>query len=725
MINKNSMNIAKFSFVNALKSKGFIIYNILMLVVIVIATNFTAVKNVFQKHDMFKGKMYEIEIFDENNYLKESLKEGLNVDYVEKVTEIHTNIEYNNDEIRKEQVIIKVLEKENKMHIEVISKEAADGKLYTLISSVAKKVRNDAIETKYGISKEDIEEYNSDVLVEKRILDTDSVIDTDYFMVKTVMIMIIYGLIIFGTSAVASQIGNEKTSKSAEYIFTSVTAKDYLNGKVLGANLKTLANMALMILYLVIGMLINSLIIEWFNITPNAAPVGETGEMVTMILGFDIKTIKYILLSFGYILLTSTFLSYIQAGMTAKVKSINEMDNSLSMTFTIIIVAYMVGMATSEMNNIFTKVISNIPVFSMFVMPTNYLNGVSTIWSILLSLIILIVSIFIVMHVISRKFKQDILDLGPRKEEKRDESKEILEEELNKIKKNDISRFITSTSISMLLLILIQILAGFVIMFFIHKVTVIMNTLIVSAVFILSFLMSIFSLQGFLNISYGKRKNRSSNKKTNIFKWIIMSLPVMYASSWLVEFLTDKMDINPTLLENALVFDKTWIGIILFFIQIAILPAILEELLFRKVMLDGSKKHGTWFAILFTSIMFGLIHMNIPQAINATILGILFAYLTIKTGNIITAMVLHLINNGTQVLLILSEGGRLFSVVEWGYVGITIIGTIILVYNLLKDKKQFKIENKVKTNIKLNNIFKNYYMIVFIIIVVVMFCLQN
>lgn len=723
MINKNSMRIAKFSFMNALKSKGFIIYNILILTVIIIAANFTTVRDVFKRYDMFKGKIYEVEIFDENNYLKEPLKEALNVDYVGKIEEISTNIEYDKEDLKKEKIIIKVLEKENRIHIEVVSKEAADGKIYSLISVVAKNVRNDAIETKYGISKEDIEEYNSEVLVEKRILDTDSIIDTDYFMVKTVMIMIIYGLIIFGTSTVASQIGNEKTSKSAEYIFTSVTAKEYLNGKVLGANLKTIANMALMILYFIIGMLINSLIMKWFNMTPNVTPVGETEEMVTMMLGFDIKTIKYILLSFGYILLTSTFLSYIQAGMTAKVKSINEMDNSLSMTFTIIIVAYMVGMATSEMNNIFTKIISNIPVFSMFVMPTNYLNGVATIWSIFLSLIILVISIFIAMHIISKKFKQDILDLGPRKEEKRDESKEILDEELKKIKKNEMSRFITSISISMLLLILVQVLSGFVLMFFMNKITVIMNTLILSVVFILSFLVATFSLKGFLNVSNGKREKRESNKKANILKWVMMSLPVMYVSSWLVELLIDKIDINPTLLENALFFDRTWIGMILFFIQIAILPAIFEEILFRKVMLNGSKKYGTWFAIVFTSIMFGLIHMNIPQAINAIIIGILFAYLTIKTGTIIPAMVLHLINNGTQALLILSEGRRMFSLVEWGYIGITIIGAIILLFNLFKNRKQFKMESKVKTDIRLNSIFKNYYMMIFIIVVLVMFCL--
>ena len=58
MINKNSMNIAKFSFINAMKSKGFIVYNVILLITILIATNFTTIKTIFQKNDLFKGVKY-------------------------------------------------------------------------------------------------------------------------------------------------------------------------------------------------------------------------------------------------------------------------------------------------------------------------------------------------------------------------------------------------------------------------------------------------------------------------------------------------------------------------------------------------------------------------------------------------------------------------------------------------------------------------------------------
>ena len=169
--------------------------------------------------------------------------------------------------------------------------------------------------------KEDIQKYNSGVYIEKKILDTDSVIDSDYYIIKTVMIMVIYGLIVFGTSAVASQIANEKTSKSAEYIFTSVSAKDYLNGKVLGANLKTIANMAFMVLYLMLGMLLNTVLNKKFGVDVAANASTATIEGTSFIFGIDIMVIKYVVLSFIYILLTSTLLSYIQAGMTAKMRS--------------------------------------------------------------------------------------------------------------------------------------------------------------------------------------------------------------------------------------------------------------------------------------------------------------------------------------------------------------------------------------------------------------------
>lgn len=722
MINKNSMNIAKFSFINAMKSKGFIVYNVILLITILIATNFTTIKTIFQKNDLFKGTVYDVEVFDDEDYIFPELRETLNVDKVNSVEKISEDIVYNVDNIKKDKIVVKVLEDENKeKYLQIISKETLDGKMYSLISSAMKEKRNNEIEAKYGISETDIAKYNSDVYVEKKIIDTDSVIKGDYYIVKTVMIMIIYGLIVFGTSAVASQIANEKTSKSAEYIFTSVSAKDYLNGKVLGANLKTLANMAFMLLYLALGMMLNAVLTKKFGVDVTQTVSSEAAAMSGMIFGIDIKVIKYVILSFVYILLTSTLLSYVQAGMTAKVKSINEMDNSQSITLTLIIVAYVVAFATSEINNIFTKIIANVPIFSMFAMPTNYLNGVVGIGQIILSLIVLVTSIFIAMNIVSKKFKQDILDLGSRKEEKHDENLEIIDEEVNKVRKANIKKYITGVSISLLTVILIQAVLGIALAFLMPNATANQNVIAVSIIFILSFLIPICILKGYVDTPKTDKIKKSKVSRNKITSYVLMGIAAMYVIGYIVEIILDKIEVNPTMIENALFFDKSMLGYILFFVEIAALPAIFEELLFRKVMLNGARKYGTIFAIMFTAVMFGLIHMNIPQAINAMLIGILFAYLDIKAESILPSVILHFINNGTQALYMINEnnyqGTNLITIT---YIALVVIGGLIFVIKVIKNRKEFMLENKEKTNVSIKNVVSNYYMIVVILFFVVM-----
>jgi len=722
MINKNSMNIAKFSFINAIKSKGFIIYNIILLLVMLVATNFSTIKTVLQQNNLFKGTVYTVKVVDDENYLYSALKHKLNVDNVENVQQLTSNTAYDEDNIKKEEIIIKVLKDETReTYLQVVSKEALNGEMYTLISSALKEVRNDEIESKYGITEADIQKYNSEVYIEKKILDTDSVIDSDYYIIKTVMIMVIYGLIVFGTSAVASQIANEKTSKSAEYIFTSVSAKDYLNGKVIGANLKTLANMAFMILYLMLGILLNAVLNKTFNIDVSANASAATIEGTSFIFGIDVMVIKYVVLSFAYILLTSTLLSYIQAGMTAKVRSINEMDNSQSITLTLIIVAYVVAFSTSEINNIFTKIIANVPIFSMFAMPSNYLNGVVGLFEIIISIIILLVSIILAMHIVSKKFKQDILDLGPRKEEKRDEGLEIIEEETNKVQKAEFKKFITGVSISLLSLILIQTVLGLVFAFVMPTATANQNVIVISLIFILSFILPIYILKGYIDISKNIKEAKRKLNFKKVISWVLMALPIMYACTYIVEMLMEKMNINPTMIESALIFDNSIIGKILFFIEIAILPAILEEVLFRKVMLSGARKHGTKFAIIYTAIMFGMIHMNIPQAVNAMLMGIIFAYIVVKTGTILPVMILHFINNGLSALIMMNENNiTVTNIINNVYIGFVILGAIVLGKKLLANRKEFVLEKGNKYTINIKMILSNYYMIVLIMFFAVM-----
>ena len=77
----------------------------------------------------------------------------------------------------------------------------------------------------------------------------------------------------------------------------------------------------------------------------------------------------------------------------------------------------------------------------------------------------------------------------------------------------------------------------------------------------------------------------------------------------------------------------------------AFVPAIFEELFFRKWILNSSKRYGNLFAVVFSALLFGLYHMNIPQGIFAFLIGILFGVIAVKTGGIKYTVILHFLNN--------------------------------------------------------------------------------
>ena len=92
-------------------------------------------------------------------------------------------------------------------------------------------------------------------------------------------------------------------------------------------------------------------------------------------------------------------------------------------------------------------------------------------------------------------------------------------------------------------------------------------------------------------------------------------------------------------------------GILLLLFLIAFSPAICEELLFRGAILTGLRSRlKPWAVIITVGILFGIFHIS-PFRIPVTaLLGMMLAYLTIRTGSIIPAMIVHFINNAFAIL---------------------------------------------------------------------------
>ena len=95
---------------------------------------------------------------------------------------------------------------------------------------------------------------------------------------------------------------------------------------------------------------------------------------------------------------------------------------------------------------------------------------------------------------------------------------------------------------------------------------------------------------------------------------------------------------------NSLIPPNLLCGLILF-IHMVFAAAFFEELICRGVLLDALKPYGNGFAIIVTGFFFGIMHGNFQQFFYAFVLGIVFAYITIQTGSILAATILHALFN--------------------------------------------------------------------------------
>jgi uncharacterized protein len=86
-------------------------------------------------------------------------------------------------------------------------------------------------------------------------------------------------------------------------------------------------------------------------------------------------------------------------------------------------------------------------------------------------------------------------------------------------------------------------------------------------------------------------------------------------------------------------------GILMFFVGVIIAP-ILEEIIYRGIILDGLLKiYSPFKAIIISSVLFSVLHLNPWQATGALLGGMLSGWIYYKSGNLILSIIIHASNN--------------------------------------------------------------------------------
>lgn len=122
----------------------------------------------------------------------------------------------------------------------------------------------------------------------------------------------------------------------------------------------------------------------------------------------------------------------------------------------------------------------------------------------------------------------------------------------------------------------------------------------------------------------------------------------------------------------------------------AVLPALLEEMIYRGYILRTLRPYGNWFAVIVSSILFSLMHGNLRQIPFAFIVGLVLGLLYVTTDNIWMPIAVHFTNNAISVLMeylgfSLPEEyvGVFYAIVIYGLVFVGIVAMIVL-FSLFK-----------------------------------------
>lgn len=138
---------------------------------------------------------------------------------------------------------------------------------------------------------------------------------------------------------------------------------------------------------------------------------------------------------------------------------------------------------------------------------------------------------------------------------------------------------------------------------------------------------------------------------------IVFVLNIIFST--IIQFILSLLGYSMASSGSEIAAEPTIANLILSLLMTAVLPAFCEEFTHRGMLLSGYKVLGFKKAVLYSSILFGLIHLNINQFFFATLVGVVLASVTLFSRSIIPAMIIHFLNNGISVYLDFSLARKL------------------------------------------------------------------
>lgn len=415
--------LTKMSLEKKIKSKTFIIVNILLFIVLVALMN-------IDKIVLFFGgnfdKQNNIMIVDNTNKTYEIFKNTME----KEETIIDTGLKYKitkideekkaRKKVKKDEDIVIVINEDddNIIKTTMITYGYINSNLYQLINSSITAAKQNLAMEEVGISPDDLNKISKSVEIKREYVEKNKSEEeekNEFVMgvVTPIVILPFFMLITLVVQMVGAEINEEKSTRSMEIIISNVSTKVHFFSKILASNLFIVMQCLLLGVYSLIGMLLRGgksldSIQNIDAISQVTSGIDINGILNSVISDIPMVIILMIITLFGYSLLAG-----ILASMTTNMEDFQQLQTPI---FVVSLVGFYLAIMNSMFDGaLFIRILSYVPFISAILSPSLLVTGVIGFKDILLSILLMVVVIYLLIKYGLKIYKEGILNYSSNK----------------------------------------------------------------------------------------------------------------------------------------------------------------------------------------------------------------------------------------------------------------------------------------------------------------------
>ena len=422
-MNRKFLYLTKVSLRKKFKTKWFVITNIILAVAIILLLNINSIVSFFGGDFDNKTSIIVVDndtdsytLFEKNieSYASSLNDEDMKIT-VKKTDKTSKELK---DDLKDDEILVE-LNSDNTEYLKakVTSNEKIDTLTYQVISQSLNSTKTTIGMAINNIDANTLNNISSPVTIDRVVLNEDNNVDENMGLIMSsvfpTIILPFFMLTMILIQMVGGEICEEKTTRSMEIIISNVSPKQHLMSKILASNIFVIVQGLLLVVYTVIGLLISTNMLS----SGMSLPSEVTSIFDSLVSSGFIEKLIYVI-PLTLILIVLSFLAYsivagILASMTVNMEDFSQLQTPL--VFISLGGYYLAMMAGMFNGSLLIRILSYVPFLSSFVSPSLYMMGEIGLIDIVISIVILVLFIYLILHFGIKVYKVGILNYSNEK----------------------------------------------------------------------------------------------------------------------------------------------------------------------------------------------------------------------------------------------------------------------------------------------------------------------